>query len=274
MASYKKYLVGAGGTCGVDATEQMTAAATCGVHVMTGAEAERMRAAGHALPRRVRLQKRSTLSGEERRYALRRLYVIRCLLDQVLIVECGGTGELEHMLRLYIRGGTLRFPWADDDPRKFWYNKWIAGDPRKIMPTFISQTWRSIEGAEQEGDFARIFTQFCELTMCKEMLDFLVRVLDLEEEEAAHKVPPGTAEAYIKEVVATGTREDVAPLKDGEKEMEYVGALGKSARAAAAARTKMAEELEAGVRAGRLRPCGAQWSEEEDEEGEGEDGDC
>lgn len=265
MAARTKFLVGAGGTCGVDATEQMTSAATCGVHVLTGAEAERMRAAGHALPRRVRLRKRSTLTREERAYAMKRLFVIRNILDPILMVEGGGTAQLEHLLRLYLRGGTLRFPWSDDDPRKFWYQKWMAGDPRKVMPAFLAQTWRHVEGAEQEGDFARVFTQFCEPTMCREMLDFLLEVLRLEEEETEGRVPPGTTEEFVQETVATGRKDNVAPLAPGEKEPEYLGPLGRAARAAEAARDKMARELEVGVKAGRIKPFFH--TEEEGEEG-------
>lgn len=227
-----QYVVGMGGAARFRAIASDTVR-TSGVMVMNKRQEAAMRRKGHAIPHQVDQKKQSTLSYEDRIYALKRLFVIRNMLDPIIMMTEGGEDmALEMQLKLYIRGGTYRFPWRDDDPRKRWHNQWVRDDPRGIMPCFIAQTWRCVDGVAQEGDFANVMDRWCSPGMCREFLDFFVRVLETERDG-------GNALAAVQEAVATGTVED----PDGEYTKDYIGPYGEAAHKAMKKRVALAQAI-------------------------------
>lgn len=188
---------------------------------LTDKEADALRAKGHAIPERVRIQKDSGLTLDERRHCIKKLYVVKKLFTKMLLVKGYTLDEMPFELPRHIRGGTYRFAWAQEDERRSLYDKFVAPDP--VFVRFLANTWKERDGAEKAGEFSTMFETFCTHPVSKVFVDVVLKTLDME--------GAGCTTAEIDAFAQQTTRP--GPLRDAiraarAKEAEELVAFAKS----------------------------------------------
>lgn len=181
-------------------------------------EAAALRAKGHAIPERVRIQKDSDLTLDERRHCIKRLYVVKKLFVKMLLAKGYTLSEMPFELPRHIRGGTFRFPWRAEDERRAMYAKFIEGDP--VFVRFLANTWKERDGAERAGEFSTMFETFCIHPVSKVFVEVVLKTLDMEEAGCSSE----EIDAYAQQTTRPGPLRDAiraARAKEAEELIEF-----------------------------------------------------
>ena len=177
-------------------------------------EADKLRAAGHAIPKVTRLEKRSDLSLEDRLYVVKRLYTLRTLLLPFMMRVFPDQDPMD-MLR-----DVLRSQYEEDNDVDIPLPLTIVNlmkDKRGLTDRFMPLTYGVYDGRAVDGEFHSIFMMITSELTSKAFIQALTKNITLEIEEGSE-----VATARWKDLVAPRLAEGGDLFLAGAEEAERI----------------------------------------------------
>jgi len=146
---------------------------------LNASEEEELRRQGHAIPRVVELERKSTLDMEQRVYVVKRVYTIRKLMLPFLMRSFPDQDAMETLRDV------LRSQCEDCEdtgialPTKL---ASILADPKKCFDKFLPYTYGVRDGRDIDGEFHAVFMMLTSELTSPEFIQCLTRNMAMEHE--------------------------------------------------------------------------------------------